>query len=209
MNSIHPLLRAILANLTHLVFRVAKTEYCNENSETLDFTLLYQDTACISWIWWYDNVRLNSNTLMYNPYLFPPVLSTTDFLSLSTFPHNFNMLSFIPNAITNLWLKQDLDILMPPSLTNKKLQFSTNFNQFSNLDLATVRLACVPYKNSDEESFIISIYWKVNISTLAGCLQGNSWKLTYFSRTYRPGKPLAHCITECYMAPGLVENEKI
>ena len=60
------------------------------------------------------------------------------------------MLSFIPNAITNPWLKQNLNILMPTSTTNKKSQFSTNFQQFSNLDLATVRLACIPYKNSDE-----------------------------------------------------------
>ena len=28
-------------------------------------------------------------SLMYNPYLFPPFLSTTDFLSLSIFPLNF------------------------------------------------------------------------------------------------------------------------
>ena len=60
------------------------------------------------------------------------------------------MLSFIPNAKTNPWLKQNLNILMPPSPTNKKSQFSTNFQQFSNLDLATVRLPCIPYKNSDE-----------------------------------------------------------
>ena len=128
-------------------------------------------------------------------YLSPLFLSTSNFLSLSIFPIKFifpialyqfqisllhlpylnmlffitnmlsfipNMLSFIPNAITNLWLKQDLDILRPPSQTNKNLQFS-------NLDLATVRLACIPYKHSDEES----IYWKVNNSTLAGWLQGN------------------------------------
>ena len=102
-------------------------------------------------------------------YLSPLFLSTSNFLSLSIFPIKFifpialyqfqisllhlpylNMLSFITNAIANPWLKQNLNILMPTSPTNKKSQFSTNFQQFSNLDLATVRLACIPYKNSDE-----------------------------------------------------------
>ena len=120
----------------------------------------------------YNSTKMTS--LLYNPYLFPHFLSTMDFLSLSTFPLNFKIsclsLSFLscsyflllsinfkfpsstyltlPNA--NPWLKQNLNILMPPSPTNKKSQFSTNFQQFSNLDLATVRLPCIPYKNSDE-----------------------------------------------------------